>query len=175
MKITLNRKKIYLEVFLQHINKIRLRLFYCLLCRSCCGRCFCFNYVHFLVFFVLSYLSLPTLVPCCCWNCIDFCCCFRQFSFLILVPCCRWYYFVEVSISFHFLVWCMKLLLLPLTLRLGLVHCRCCSCHLLLLSFFVFNKFSLLGLMHEGVEGVVKGVHKVGVVDWRLSAWEIDI
>ena len=28
--------------------------------------------------------------------------------------------------------------------------------------------------MHERVEGVVKGVHEVGVVDWRLSAWEKD-
>jgi len=90
--------------------------------------------------------------------------------------------FVEVSISFHFLVWCMKvlllsflllLLLLSLILLLCLVHCHCCSCHLLLLSFFFFNQFSLLGLVHEGVEGVVKGVHEVGVVDWRLSACEL--
>ena len=29
--------------------------------------------------------------------------------------------------------------------------------------------------MHERVEGVVKGVHEVGVVDWRLSAWEKDM
>ena len=28
--------------------------------------------------------------------------------------------------------------------------------------------------MHERVEGVVKGVHEVGVVDRRLSAWEKD-
>jgi len=27
--------------------------------------------------------------------------------------------------------------------------------------------------VHEGVEGVVKGVHEVGVVDWRLSACEL--
>ena len=29
--------------------------------------------------------------------------------------------------------------------------------------------------MHEHVERVVKGVHEVGVVDWRLSAWEKDM
>ena len=32
--------------------------------------------------------------------------------------------------------------------------------------------FSLLCLMHEGVEGVVEGVHEVGVVDWGLGAWK---
>ena len=26
--------------------------------------------------------------------------------------------------------------------------------------------------MHEGVEGVVEGVHEVGVVDWGLGAWK---
>ena len=26
--------------------------------------------------------------------------------------------------------------------------------------------------MHERVEGIVKGVHEVGVMDWRLSACE---
>ena len=29
--------------------------------------------------------------------------------------------------------------------------------------------------MHERVERVVKGVHEVGVVDRRLSAWEKDM
>ena len=42
----------------------------------------------------------------------------------------------------------------------GLMLCRCCF------------QFSLLGLMHERVEGIVKGVHEVGVMDWRLSACE---
>ena len=30
----------------------------------------------------------------------------------------------------------------------------------------------LLGLVHEGVERVVEGVHEVGVVDGGLGAWE---
>merc|ERR1719323_67686 len=98
------------------------------------------------------------------------------------------------SLSVTFL---LLLLLLSLILLLGLVHevvvgdifvavviviinftswlgaLHCCSCYLLLLSFFFFNQFSLLGLVHEGVEGVVKGVHEVGVVDWRLCACEL--
>ena len=32
--------------------------------------------------------------------------------------------------------------------------------------------FSLLCLVHEGVEGVIQGVHEVGVVDWGLGAWK---
>ena len=54
--------------------------------------------------------------------------------------------FVVVIVSFHFILWCIVVV--------------------------GQYQFSLLGLVHEGVEGVVKGVHEVGVMDWRLSACE---
>ena len=34
----------------------------------------------------------------------------------------------------------------------------------------LLSLFLGLGLVHEGVEGVVEGVHEVGVVDWGLGA-----
>ena len=37
-------------------------------------------------------------------------------------------------------------------------------------SFFELSRVSLLCLVHEGVEGVVKGVHEVGVMDRGLGA-----
>ena len=36
----------------------------------------------------------------------------------------------------------------------------------------IFSSDSLLCLVHESVEGVVEGVHEVGVVDWGLGAWK---
>ena len=39
-------------------------------------------------------------------------------------------------------------------------------------SFIELSHGSLLCLMHEGVEGVVEGVHEVGVMDRGLRAWE---
>ena len=130
MKITLNRKKIYLEVFLQHINKICLRLFY-----VCCV---------VVVVVAVSVTIMFTL-----WSCLFY----HTWSCHLLL----WYLvvlgivsiFVVVIVSFHFILWCIVVV--------------------------GQYQFSLLGLVHEGVEGVVKGVHEVGVVDWRLSAWEIDI
>ena len=37
-------------------------------------------------------------------------------------------------------------------------------------SFIELARVSLLCLMHEGVEGVVKGIHEVGVMDRGLGA-----
>ena len=36
----------------------------------------------------------------------------------------------------------------------------------------MLSLFLGLGLVHEGVEGVVEGVHEVGVVDGGLGAWK---
>jgi len=103
MKITLNRKKIYLEVFLQHINKICLRLFY-----VCCV---------VVVVVAVSVTIMFTL-----WSCLFYhtWSCHLLLWYLVVVGIVSIFVVVIVSfhflfwclvvvgISFHFLVWCMK-------------------------------------------------------------------